>query len=252
MYLLEQTIRPFSGSILQLGRQDIYFDYATLETTAKLAGVRLQTLEKITLRPNEWMPGVETLDDHAFFKSLGFGEVRSVDASDYENPDYVWDFNLPVPESMLGQFDVVLDEGSLEHIFHLPNALSNINASLKVGGRVIHHSPTHNWVDHGFFCFSPGFFWDFYEANGYSDLRCILIGMKAPFRPNEPIVARVYTPGSLESISIGGLTKETFFGCDVVATSFVATKTARSTGSVIPMQRRYREWWEKAQKNKKM
>lgn len=246
MLLHERKARPFSGTILQLGRQDIYFDYETLQSVAQQMGVSLRTLETITCRPNEWMPGVKTIDDRTLFKSLGFDAVQSTDASDYEQADFVHDFNQPIPAEMHNRFDLVYDGGSLEHIFHVPNALSNFHALLKVGGRIIHNVPTHNFVDHGFYCFSPTLFQDYYEANKFADIRGHVLGIKLPFKHNEMPTIFPYQPGMLEPYSVGGITKEKFHGCEALSTTFSATKTAESLGNVIPTQRRYQQWWANA------
>jgi hypothetical protein len=51
--------------------------------------------------------------------------------------------------TLVGQFDVVLDSGTIEHVFHIPDALKNV-LSLAQGGRVICMSPSSNHVDNGF------------------------------------------------------------------------------------------------------
>jgi SAM-dependent methyltransferase len=245
MLLNEHKRRPFSGRVLQIGRQDIYFSYEDMEGCARALGVTLRRPAQIVHRPNEWMPNVKTIDDVTMFKALGFDEVQSIDASDYENPNYVHDFNLPIPESLHGQFDVVVDGGSLEHVFNVPMALANICSLLKVGGRAVHHAPTHNFVDHGFYQLSPTLFTDYYEANHFTDLEGYLLGCVLPYQQNAAHKIFKYTPGMLEPYSVGGITKESFQGCQMIITTFTATKTPASTGTVVPTQRRYREWWAK-------
>lgn len=249
LLLNEHKVRPFSGSVLQLGRQDIYFDYETLQTYAQQLGVSLRILEAVTCRPNQWMTGVKTIDDKIFFKSLGFDVVQSTDASNYEQADYIHDFNQPVPRGLHDRFDLVFDGRALEHMFHVPNALSNINALLKLGRRIIHHAPNHNDVDHGFYCFSPTLFYDSCEADRYMDLRCHFVGLMLPFKQNEVPKVSDYKPGMLESISVGGITKDKFLGCEMFMTTISAPKTERSRGNVIPTQRRYQQWWAKAEAN---
>ncbi len=238
--------RAFSGSLLQIGRQDVYFDYRMLRLCAQSLGFPLRTPPKIVTRPNEWMTNLDTIDDTTLFQALGFDEVFSLDASDYESPDFVADLNLPVREELADRFDVVYDGGSFEHIFHLPNALKNLVCMTKVGGTIIHHTPTHNFVDHGFYSISPTFYYDYYEANHCENLYCVLAGQKLPFRHNDVPTLFPYTPGALEAFSIGGFTRENFKGCDMFMTAFEATKTEVSVGDVIPVQRRYQQWWAKA------
>jgi SAM-dependent methyltransferase len=246
MFLMEHRASPFSGTLLQIGRQDIYFDFAMLERCATHLGVKLANPGKVVLKPNTWMPDVQTIDDITFFKALGFEHVQSIDASDYEQPDFVWDFNRPAPDSLKNRFDVIFDGGSLEHIFEVGTAFRNISSMLKVGGRAIHHAPTHNFVDHGFFSLSPTLFYDYYEANHFTDLKCHLVGARLPFQHNDVPKIYDYKPGMLEPVSVGGFTKEKFDGCEMFTTHFSGRKSSKSIGDVIPMQRRYREWWDNA------
>ncbi len=246
MFLMENRHSPFSGTILQIGRQDIYFDYAMLERCANQLGVKLSNPGKIVVKPNKWVPNIDTIDDITFFKSIGFSDVQSVDASDYEQPNFVWDFNKPVPDTLKNKFDAVFDGGTLEHIFEVGTAFRNISAILKVGGRAIHNSPTHNFVDHGFYSFSPTLFYDYYEANHFADLKGHFLGHRLPFKHNDVPKVYDYKPAMLESISVGGITKGQFDGCEMFTTHFSARKTNDTKGDIIPMQRRYREWWDKA------
>jgi len=106
--------------------------------------------------------------DTAFFYSLGFDALRSVDVSDAEQPTDLIDLNgLGLAAATGGEFNLVLDGGTLEHCFHLPNAMRNIVEATAIDGLIVHQSPTNNYVEHGFFQFSPTFFSDYYQANGF-------------------------------------------------------------------------------------
>src|SRR6267378_3760965 len=54
---------------------------------------------------------------------LGAAEVVSVDRSDFEGATMLHDLNEPFPQSAHGRFSLVLDAGTLEHIFNYPAAL---------------------------------------------------------------------------------------------------------------------------------
>lgn len=252
MLLMEHRSTPFHGTILQIGRQDMYLDYEMLQRCANHLGVKLTPVEPIVCKPNEWMPGVNTIDDITFFKSIGFDTVLSIDASDYENADLVWDFNKPVPDELKNRYDVILDGGSLEHIFNVGTAFMNMAAMLRENGRAIHVSPMHNFVDHGFFSFSPTLFHDFYEMNNFSAITLHMLGHKIPFNHNEIPKVIKYTPGMLEPFSVGGFTRERWEGYEMFGIYCTATKTANSTCDVVPMQRRYREWWKSEHFNQKL
>src|SRR5215469_2202475 len=86
---------------------------------------------------------------------LGATSVEALDYSDYEGAQHVHDMNEPVPEAMVGHFDVVYDGGALEHIFNFPTAIANLMRMTKVGGRVFMSTPANNFFGHGFYQFSP-------------------------------------------------------------------------------------------------
>jgi len=85
---------------------------------------------------------------------LGVEEIISIDANGYENATRIHDMNEPL-EDLDEQFDLVIDGGSLEHIFNFPVAILNIMRTVKVGGRVLICNPANNLCGHGFYQFSP-------------------------------------------------------------------------------------------------
>src|ERR1700738_1241384 len=60
-----------------------------------------------------------------FFSLLGTKEIVAIDVSDYEGAHIVHDMNRPIPDSLISSFDLVLDGGTLEHVFDFPTALRN-------------------------------------------------------------------------------------------------------------------------------
>ncbi len=102
--------------------------------------------------------------------ALGAGEVASVDVSDYEGATYVADLGDPV--TLPRQFDMVIDSGSLEHVFDVATALRNVIGFARPGGRIIHVLPVNNLSGHGFWQFSADLFHALYTApNGFADTR---------------------------------------------------------------------------------
>jgi SAM-dependent methyltransferase len=100
---------------------------------------------------------------------LGASSITVLDASPYEGADTIHDMNTPVPEAWHGQYDAVIDSGSLEHIFNVPVAFANLADMLKVGGTIFVTSPANNLMGHGFYQFSPELmFRVFSEANGFA------------------------------------------------------------------------------------
>jgi hypothetical protein len=92
----------------------------------------------------------------AFFLGwLGAGEVVSLDASGFEGATRLHDLNRPVPSEWHEQFDVVLDGGTLEHVFQFPTAMESCMRMLKAGGSMFGFTPANNYCGHGFYQFSP-------------------------------------------------------------------------------------------------
>jgi SAM-dependent methyltransferase len=86
---------------------------------------------------------------------LGVTDLTVIDASEYEGADTIHDMNQPIPDELKNRFDVVIDCGSLEHIFNVPVALKNLAGMLKVGGSIFITTPANNLMGHGFYQFSP-------------------------------------------------------------------------------------------------
>ena len=104
------------------------------------------------------------------FEMLGFETVDSIDYYADERPSHVLDLNEPVPATMEGQYSLVYDGGTMEHCFDPPRVLRNAVLLAKPGGTVVHHVPMNNWVNHGFYQFSPTLFFDFYASCGFEDM----------------------------------------------------------------------------------
>jgi hypothetical protein len=106
---------------------------------------------------------------------LGASQVHSFDYSDYEGATYIHDFNEKIPERFHNQYTVVLEAGSLEHIFNFPVAIENCMQMARIGGYYLGVSPTNNGMGSGFYQFSPElFFRVLNQQNGYSTRRMLL------------------------------------------------------------------------------
>ena len=179
----------------------------------------------------------ESVSDRFLLHSLGFDSVIALDKDAFESADLMFDLNEPhIPADLAERFDVIIDSGTLEHVFHLPNALNNIFCMLKVGGRVIHIAPSSNHIDHGFYMFSPTLFWDYYTENRFEINSIRLIRYTLLYDKDAWLVMN-YEPGCLDRLSHGGLDN----GMYAVAT--IVTKRADTTGSGVPQQGAYTKVW---------
>jgi len=162
----EAARRPFAGSVCTLGRQHVYVTPAELQQVALRHGLALAaTPTELHREPELHDRGF--ISDGGLLESLGFGEVVRLDYSDYEAPDAILDLNQhQTPHELQYRFDVVLDSGTIEHIFDIPAALRHCLRMVKPGGRIIHLTPSSNCVDHGLYSISPTLYFDFYSAAG--------------------------------------------------------------------------------------
>lgn len=109
-------------------------------------------------------------------KAFGVKRLEHMDVFRGEGATIIHDLNLPVDKALKNQFDVVLDNGTIEHVFNVPLALENCAALCAIGGHVIMMAPANNFCGHGFFQFSPELFYrTFCESNGFSDARVKLL-----------------------------------------------------------------------------
>lgn len=232
-FLMEEGRRePWRGSVLTLGRQDMGFTESELRKAADLwsFSVRDVGTDPLTEKPDGATRGF--VSDTWFFKALGFDWVSALDANNYEGADMIHDLNTrPIPEQLRERFDLVLDGGTLEHVFDIASALRSVCEMTKVGGRIVHISPMSNCPDHGFYCFSPTLFADFYSANGFMINRLTVIRFEGD-PVSDPWEYREYRPGDFGTI--GELRSGAYFLMACVH------RLASSRTDVIPQQAFYR------------
>lgn len=141
-----------SGSLLMLGRQDI--------------------------------DGGQPPED--FFAGFGFSPVDSLDISSAEGASVIFDLNAAVtPPELMNRWDVLFDGGTLEHVFHVPNALARCTEMLKAGGAFVHIGPMNNYVDHGFYQFSPTFWFDWFGCNDWQIIESVMVRLPSHSEPTE-------------------------------------------------------------------
>lgn len=101
------------------------------------------------------------------FEDMYGAKLLSLDGFAHENPDIVWDLNQQIPEEMKEQYSCIVDGGTMEHVFNVPQLIKNCFSMLKEGGLYISMVPTNNFNGHGLYQFSPDFFYSvFSKANG--------------------------------------------------------------------------------------
>lgn len=77
-----------------------------------------------------------------------------------------------------GDYDVVLNNGTAEHIFNIGQVFRTMHDHCATGGLMIHDAPFTGWIDHGFYTLQPGLFYDLAAANGYEVVRVFVTELR--------------------------------------------------------------------------
>lgn len=152
-----------------LGRLNLFIDHRSLAAVFRAHGIRLRDRDIRTIRSANGGYVEE------FLRYLGAHEISSIDASPYENASIVHDMNMPIGDELKQKFSVVIDGGTLEHVFNFPTAIRNCMEMLKIGGHFFSHTMANNFMGHGFYQFSPELFYRVFSSeNGFRVHRAVL------------------------------------------------------------------------------
>lgn len=167
-----------------------------------------------------------------FFEHCGIAETLSLDFSDYEGADIILDLNNPdIPDQLRSRFGCILNGGTIEHVFHIPNALATISRMLRPNGIVIHQIPVHNWVDHGFYQLCPTLLFDYYSAARFEILESLGLLFQANRRGDSEVIPVL--PGTFGYGHCGA------FGTRALLCLFAARKRTDALDAVVPIQSLY-------------
>ncbi len=144
-----------SPSVLMIGKQDIYADFSDIRELMDIYGYEFNY---------DYQDEESVVDADKLFLALGAKEVKSLDYSNYEGADIIYDLNCyNCTNDLKGRFNLVIDGGVLEHIFRPDIGIRNISDFVSVGGYIYHMLPCSGLINHGFYSFSPTFFCDYYQ-----------------------------------------------------------------------------------------
>jgi SAM-dependent methyltransferase len=153
---------------LTLGRQNTAFKPAELDAVLR----HLPMFPKVDMSAMlEASPYIDP-----FLRWLGAQQVDAIDYSDYEGANIIHDLNQPVPAELHHRYDLVIDGGTLEHIFNFPTSIKNCMSLVKPGGHLILLTPANNFFGHGLYQFSPELFYRVFTTdNGYQMKRVVAV-----------------------------------------------------------------------------
>jgi hypothetical protein len=100
------------------------------------------------------------------FEKAGL-EYAAIDIADGYRTTILDLNHSPAPCSFLGKFDLVLNFGTTEHLLNQYNAFKVMHDSAKVGGFIVNALPCLGYSNHGYFTYTPRFFFDLAGYNEY-------------------------------------------------------------------------------------
>ena len=96
---------------LTLGRQQIHLAKGEYKSLFKKHNIKYNKESLDEFLSQEYA-------DLFITKTLDINELSIMDISDYEGAQVIHDLNFTIPEHLEKKYDVVIDGGSLEHIFN--------------------------------------------------------------------------------------------------------------------------------------
>jgi hypothetical protein len=177
LIIRQHSAYQFKGPVLALGIPEVYATHDELVSYFKALSAqpcRVGASEVvISNNPTGRQLGWVSFD--TFLKMFGISEVLSVDIPGCEHkPDFIHDLNLPFPAELMNRFNLVIDPGTIEHIFDIKAALTNVVRCVRVGGVVIHQVPVYSY-NGGYYSLNPNVMNDFYSSNGFGELKTFII-----------------------------------------------------------------------------
>lgn len=96
-------------------------------------------------------------------------DIKSLDLYD-PKADLKIDLNYPMPVTYHERFKVLIDIGTIEHIFDTAQCLENYFRMLRPGGLILLHTPVEGYCDHGYHTFAPKALHAVLDTNGFKIL----------------------------------------------------------------------------------
>ena len=174
--LKDAEIIPPHPNVLELGEAEWYGDAST-ETLSEEIDARVSDPG---LREVLHQKMVDTLCGDSRYKGWDLAKIFFKVFLDYEKHSAI-DFHgtpaakkidLNYPVDLGEQFDIVMNNGTAEHVFNVFQFFRSTHEFTRPGGLMLHVMPFRGWLEHGFYSFNPTFYWDLAAANGY-DMRIL-------------------------------------------------------------------------------
>jgi hypothetical protein len=144
---------PFLDRIVAIGRNEGMFPNGNVLI---LGDCRFHT---------SWASGDNAVDRERFREMYGLGRLETVDM--FGAPSLRMDLHEPPPDHLRGQFDMVIDAGTLFCCFDVAAVLRGCFEMMKDEAIIVHLSGLTGYYGRCYYNFHPAMFRDLYEQNDF-------------------------------------------------------------------------------------
>src|SRR5580700_5130217 len=245
----EHRFKPIRGDVQIIGRQTVYFTPQQIidllaANGIDVTGVDVDTIEldRNTIDRRAKFASVPLISDAALFKLFGAGKVVALDRSDYEKAEIIHDLRTPLPASLHGTADLVVDGSTLDNVFTPSIVLQNYSKLLRPGGRMLTLNAFSSYSN-AYVIMPPLWYVDYFVMNRFADCMVYIIVYRET-AANE-FDMNVFNV-DLTAVKNSGRNMGRFCAPYNMVTLVFAEKDAESTDERLPIQQDYRstEDWD--------
>ena len=157
--------------VVDLGSQTSSID----DTFVKNLLSNNKTINSIQKKNLNNLSSSQSFTTEDYFKSVGFKEYKSIDINGaYNSLQFDLNKNILETYSYKEEFDLVINNGTGEHVFNQYALFLNFHNLTKLNGVMLNILPFIDWINHGFYNFNPIFFADLAASNNYEIIKISL------------------------------------------------------------------------------
>jgi len=134
-----------------------------------------KTIDSIQKKNLDSLSSSKSFTTVDYFKSVGFKEYISIDINGaYNSLQFDLNKNISETYSYNEKYDLVINNGTGEHVFNQYALFLNFHNLTKLNGIMLNILPFIDWINHGFYNFNPIFFADLAASNNYEIIKISL------------------------------------------------------------------------------
>jgi len=134
-----------------------------------------KTINSIQKKNLNNLSSSQSFSTEDYFKSVGFKEYKSIDINGaYNSLQFDLNKNILETYSYNEKYDLVINNGTGEHVFNQYALFLNFHNLTKLNGIMLNILPFIDWINHGFYNFNPIFFADLAASNNYEIIKISL------------------------------------------------------------------------------